>query len=100
MIQLAEEVIDLANIKSSIKRIKINAKRNQRNRHIKATVRTAVRGFQEALVNGDDAEQQLRLAIRRIDRAANKGVLHKNAAARKKSRLTKQLNRMQAAAQE
>ncbi len=93
---MAEEVNLLANSRSAIKRIKVAAKRAQRNRHVKSTVRSAVRAFHTALENGDNAEQQLRLAIRRIDRAVNKGVLHRNTAARKKSRLTKKLNKMQA----
>lgn len=86
----------MANSKSALKRIKIAANRSQRNRHVKSTVRSAVRGFQRAAESGDNAEQQLRLAICRIDKAASKGVLHRNTAARKKSRLTKQLNKIQA----
>lgn len=89
----------MANSKSALKRIKIAANRAQRNRHVKSTVRSAVRGFQRAAGSGDNAEQQLRLAICRIDKAVSKGVLHRNTAARKKSRLTKQLNKLQAAQQ-
>lgn len=94
---MAKEVSLLANTRSALKRIKIADKRAQHNRHVKSTVRSAVRGFHNALASNDNAEQQLRLAICRIDRAVSKGVLHRNAAARKKSRLTKQLNKMQAA---
>lgn len=94
---MAKEVSLLANSKSALKRIKIAAKRSQRNRHVKSTVRSAVRGFYRAVESGDNAEQQLRLAICRIDKAVSKGVLHRNTAARKKSRLTKQLNKTQAA---
>lgn len=86
-------------IKSAIKRVKITAKRTLRNRHIKSTVRTAVRGFRSSLENSDNAELKLRAAVREIDKAVSKGVLHRNTAARKKSRLTKQLNKTQAAAQ-
>lgn len=86
----------MANSRSAEKRIKIAAKRSQRNRHVKSTVRSAVRGFHRAVENGDNAEQQLRLAICRIDKAVSKGVMHRNTAARKKSRLTKQLNKVAA----
>ncbi len=93
---MAEEVSLLANSKSALKRIRIAAKRTERNRHVKSTVRSAVRNFRRSLETGDDVEQKLRLAICRIDKAVSKGVLHRNAAARKKSRLTKQFNKLQA----
>ena len=86
----------MANSKSALKRIEIAAVRSQRNRHVKSTVRSAVRKFHSALKNDENAEQQLRLAIGRIDKAASKGVLHRNTAARKKSRLTKLLNKNEA----
>ncbi len=86
----------LANSRSARKRIRIAAKRTERNRHVKSTVRSAVRNFHRALESGDNAEQALRLAIRRIDRAVSKGVLHRNTGARKKSRLTKHFNKLQA----
>lgn len=86
----------MATSRSALKRIRIAAKRTEQNRHTKSVVRSAVRSFQSAIATGDNAEQQLRLALCRIDRAVNKGVLHRNTAARKKSRLTKQLNKLQA----
>ncbi|NLW17191.1 MAG: 30S ribosomal protein S20 [Firmicutes bacterium] len=86
----------MANSRSARKRIRIAAKRTERNRHVKSTVRSAVRNFHRALESGDNAEQALRLAIRRIDRAVSKGVLHRNTGARKKSRLTKHFNKLQA----
>lgn len=86
----------MPNIKSAIKRVKITQKRNMRNRQVKSKVRTAVRGFETALANNEDAEQKLRRAISEIDRAKSKGVLHANTAARQKSRLTKQFNQAQA----
>lgn len=84
-------------IKSAIKRVKITEKRTLRNRHIKSTVRTAIRGFRSSLENNDDAELKLRAAICEIDKAATKGVLHRNTASRKKSRLAKAFNKVQAA---
>lgn len=62
-------------------------------------MRTAVRSFRTAVTenNNETAELKLREAIRQLDKAVSKGVIHRNQAARKKSRLTKQLNRMQSA---
>jgi small subunit ribosomal protein S20 len=80
----------MANIKSQKKRILTNAKRAERNKAVRAEVKTRVKAAQNAA--GTDAEAEtLRLAVKRIDKAAQKGVMHKNAAARKKSRLMKQL---------
>ncbi|MGI6358084.1 MAG: 30S ribosomal protein S20 [Bacillota bacterium] len=86
----------MPNIKSAIKRVKITAKRTARNRHVKSTVRTAIRSFRSSLETGD-AEMKLRTAVREIDKAVSKGVLHRNTGARKKSRLMKQLNKLQEA---
>lgn len=85
----------MPNIKSAAKRVLITKKRTERNRRIKSTVRTAVRRFQEAMAadNKDDAQLKLRRALVTIDKAVTKGVLHKNTAARKKSRLTKFFNK-------
>lgn len=85
----------MPNIKSAIKRVKITAKRTLRNRHVKSTVRTAIRGFRSS-IESNDAELKLRAAVREIDKAVSKGVLHRNTGARKKSRLTKQLNKVAA----
>jgi small subunit ribosomal protein S20 len=85
----------MPNIKSAAKRVLITKKRTERNRRIKSTVRTAIRRFQEAMVtdNKDDAQMKLRRALVTIDKAVTKGVLHKNTAARQKSRLTKFFNK-------
>jgi len=82
----------LANTKSAIKRIKISAKRNLRNRMVKSSVRTAVRKF-----NDLTTVESLRAAISTLDKAVRKGVLHRNTASRKKSRLTLKLNKLTAA---
>jgi small subunit ribosomal protein S20 len=80
----------MANIKSQKKRILTNAKSAERNKAVRAEVKTRVKAAQTAA--GTDGETEaLRLAVKRIDKAAQKGVMHKNAAARKKSRLMKQL---------
>ena len=78
----------MANIKSQKKRILTNAKAADRNKAIRAEVRTRVKS---AIADGDASSDATRAAIARIDRAAAKGVMHKNTAARKKSRLMKQL---------
>jgi small subunit ribosomal protein S20 len=78
----------MANIKSQKKRILTNAKAAERNKAVRAEVRTRVK---TATVEGDPTSDATRAAISRIDRAAAKGVMHKNTAARKKSRLMKQL---------
>ena len=85
----------MPNIKSAAKRVRTIKKRTERNRQIKSTVRTAVRRFNEAVTGGNVEEAQLKLrqALVTIDKAATKGVLHKNKAARTKSRLTKFLNK-------
>jgi small subunit ribosomal protein S20 len=85
----------LANIKSAIKRIRKTEKRTLRNRMVKSAVKTAIKKFEVALNgnNFDEAKNLLVEATHIIDRAASKGVLHKNNAARKKSRLTIRLNK-------
>ncbi|MGA9276032.1 30S ribosomal protein S20 [Ilumatobacter sp.] len=78
----------MANIKSQKKRILTNAKSYERNKAVRAELRTRVKS---AVAEGDVDSAATREAIARIDRAAAKGVIHKNTAARKKSRLMKQL---------
>jgi small subunit ribosomal protein S20 len=80
----------MANIKSAIKRAEKAKKLNLRNRRIKSSVRTAVRKFVES-IGTENAEASLRAAISQLDRAASKGTIHKNTAARKKARLSKRL---------
>ncbi|WP_219418517.1 30S ribosomal protein S20 [Pseudonocardia nigra] len=81
----------MANIKSQIKRVKTNEKRRIRNKSVKSSVRTAVRRFREAVEAGDTekAVELQRAAARALDKAASKGVIHKNQAANRKSALAK-----------
>ena len=81
----------MANIKSQIKRIKTNEKRRQRNKSVRSAVRTAVRRFREAAEAGDTekATELQRSAARALDKAASKGVIHKNQAANRKSAMAK-----------
>ena len=81
----------MANIKSQIKRIKQNEKRHQRNKAVKSELKTVVRKFREAAEAGDkEAAVALgRAASRKLDKAASKGVIHKNQAANRKSSIGK-----------
>jgi small subunit ribosomal protein S20 len=88
----------VANIKSAIKRIRQNEKRRVRNAAVRSAVRTTLRGTRAALESGQpgQARESLARTIQLLDKAVTKGVIHGNAAARKKSRLTRQLNALQA----
>jgi len=81
----------VANIKSQIKRNKQNEKARQRNKAVKSSLRTSVRKFREAADGGDleAAETALRAACRQLDKAASKGVIHKNQAANRKSAMAR-----------
>ena len=85
----------VANIKSQIKRNKQNEKAHQRNKAAKSSLRTSVRKFREAADAGnlDEAGTALRAACRQLDKAAGKGVIHKNQAANRKSAIAKRLDR-------
>ena len=81
----------MANIKSQIKRIKQNEKRHQRNKAVKSGLKTAVRKFREAADAGEK-DQAVTLgqdAGKLLDKAASKGVIHKNQAANRKSAIAK-----------
>lgn len=77
--------------RSAEKRERQNAKRRMHNRQIKSTVRTAIKKFDAAVVAGDKAKasEAMALSFKLLDSAASKGVLHRNTASRKKSRLYK-----------
>ncbi len=81
----------MANIKSQIKRNKTNEKDRLRNKSVKSSLRTAVRRFHEAAESGDaDAARTAeRRAAQMLDKAASKGVIHKNQAANRKSAIGK-----------
>jgi len=83
----------LANIKSQIKRNTQNEKRRLRNRVIRGATRSAVRDARLALEGGEEisSREAVMLAISRLDKAAEKGIIHKNNAARRKGRLMKRL---------
>jgi small subunit ribosomal protein S20 len=88
----------VANIKSQIKRNKQNEVRRQRNKAVKSSLKTRVRHFREAAESGDvaAATEAMRVACRDLDKAASKGVIHKNQAANRKSAISKQVAELQA----
>ena len=89
----------MANIKSQKKRILTNEKRRLRNKAVRSEMKTRVKNaIQAAETGAEDTPAELRLAIKRIDMAAAKGVIHKNQAARRKSRLEKRINKLTSAA--
>ena len=82
----------MANTRSAKKRIRQNARRRLRNRAVRTRARTSVRQAREALEGeGPTADQAVKVAISQLDRAASKGVIHRNSAARRKRRLAKRL---------
>jgi small subunit ribosomal protein S20 len=90
----------LANTKSAIKQVRQNAKRRTHNRIYRSSPRTHIKKVRH-LVDGaqlDEAQVELTAAISALDKAAQKGVIHKNNAARRKSRLVKLLRKAQQAA--
>jgi small subunit ribosomal protein S20 len=87
-------VYGLANIKSAKKRILVNKTKADRNKSIKSAVKTSIKKVEAAVTAKDKeaAAAALQNAISTIDKAASKGVYHKNNAARKVSRLSKAVN--------
>ena len=83
----------MANIKSQLKRIKTNEKARLRNKGVKSSLKTSVRRFREAADAGDrdTAVQAMTTASRELDKAASKGVIHKNQAANRKSAMAKRV---------
>jgi small subunit ribosomal protein S20 len=87
----------MANTKSAIKRIKVSAKKHQRNVAVKSSTRTYVKKARAAIAqNAGEAAEEVTAAISALDRSAKKGVIHRNNAARRKSRLMKRLNKARA----
>jgi small subunit ribosomal protein S20 len=86
----------VANIKSQKKRILTNERRRVRNKSVKSALHTAIRAFRTAAGEGDKAKaaELLEATSRKLDKAASKGVIHKNQAANKKSALAQALNKI------
>ncbi|MDY6867289.1 MAG: 30S ribosomal protein S20 [Chloroflexota bacterium] len=87
----------MANIKSQIKRNRQNEKQRERNRVYRGSARTALRNARMAIESGDveEAKAAAMVATKALDKAASKGVIHKNKAARQKSRLMQRLHSME-----
>jgi small subunit ribosomal protein S20 len=90
----------LANTKSAIKQVRQNEKRRVRNRIYRSAARTRVKAVRQLVEAGepDQAQDAIVLAVRSLDKAVQKGILHKNNVARRKSRLFRLLHRVQAEA--
>ena len=83
----------MPNIKSAMKRVKVNKVKTASNKTRKSNLKTMLKKADAAVAtNAADKEAAIRLAIKRVDQAAAKGLIHKNKAARKKSQLAKKLN--------
>ena len=89
-----KDTVNVANIKSQIKRNRTNEKAHERNKAVKSEVKTAIRATRTAVTAGDKvaAEAALKNAGKKLDKAVSKGVLHKNNAANRKSAIAKSVN--------
>ena len=87
----------MPNIKSAKKRVRVNAKKEVVNNTITSSMRTAIKNFEKSVkaADKDAANNNLNIAIQRIDKARSAGLVHLNKAARLKSRLTKMKNEME-----
>ncbi|MBQ5590726.1 MAG: 30S ribosomal protein S20 [Clostridia bacterium] len=84
----------MPNIKSAKKRVKVIATKTERNKAMNSALKTEIKKANAAIVaNAENKEEQVKSAITAIDKAASKGLLHKNNAARKKSALATKLNK-------
>ena len=86
----------MANIKSAKKRVLVIKKKTLVNKIANTKLKTVIKKFNAAVASGDKtaAEAAYKEAVKRVDQAAARGIIHKNAAAHKKSQFTKQLNEM------
>jgi small subunit ribosomal protein S20 len=92
-ITMGEEVLRLPNIKSAKKRVKVIAVKTLKNKAANSQLKTQIKKANAAIdSNAGDREAAVRAAVKKIDQAAAKGILHKNNAARKKAALARKLN--------
>ena len=86
----------MPNIKSAKKRVIVTEAKTLQNKMIKTALKTSMKKYEAALASGDMAAAQAayKAAVKKVDQAAAYGIIHKNAAAHKKSQLTKKLNEM------
>lgn len=87
----------MPNIKSAKKRVKVIATKTLRNKSLNSALKTTIKKANNNIVNNsENKNDSVKLAIKKIDQAVSKGILHKNTAARKKSKLIKKLNSVNA----
>ena len=82
----------MANIKSAKKRVLVIKKKTLHNKMVSSALKTSIKKANAAVASGEDSKEAVRLAIKAVDKAAARGIMHKNTAARKKSALAKKLN--------
>ena len=85
----------MPNVRSAEKRLKQSIKRNLRNRTAKSSIKTILKSTTDSIQSGNknDAEKSLKFAISKLDTVSGKGIIHKNLAARKKSKLSRLFNK-------
>lgn len=88
----------MPNIKSAKKRVKVNETKAAQNKALKSALKTSMKKYEAAVASGnmEAAEETYTAAVKKIDQAVSHGIIHKNNAARKKSRFTKMLNNAKA----
>lgn len=93
-LNLLEEVKNLPNIKSAIKRVKVSQTKTLKNKMVKSELKSAIKNFENVLLENDmeKAKLQYSFVTKKIDKAASKGAIHKNVANRKKAKLALRLN--------
>ena len=86
----------MPNIKSAKKRVELSRISNEKNKQNKSVLKTTIKKFEAAVAEGnrEQADSAYQAAVQSIDKAAGKGILHKNAAARKKSQITLKMNKL------
>ena len=94
--KISEEVFGLPNIKSAKKRVLVNATKAAQNKAQKSALKTSLKKFEAAVAGGNrsEADAAYKVAVKSVDRAAAKGLLHSNNAANKKSAMTLKLNKL------
>ena len=92
----SEEVFGLPNIKSAKKRVLVNQTKAMQNKALKSALKTDIKKFDAAVAEGNRSEADVayKVAVKAVDKAAAKGILHKNNAANKKSNMTLKLNKL------
>ncbi len=83
----------MPNIKSAKKRVKVTETKNLRNKALRSNLKTTIKKADAAIANQENTDEAVRLAMKKIDQAVAKGILHKNTAARKKSAIARKANK-------